>query len=65
MAKVKRKNEFDKPVYEVNNLHIKRVDKLITYELQLNDQYFELTEEQIQAIKAIAELPHNIGISVG
>ena len=63
-------NEFEKPVYKVNNLHMKTHsgnnqfgEK--TYELQLNDQYFVITEHQLEALDTITRLPDNISISMG
>lgn len=63
-------NEFNKPVYRVNNLHMKTLEKDgafggKTYELQLNDHYFVITEHQLEAIDAITRLSDNISISMG
>lgn len=58
------KNEFDKPVYKVNNLHMKHV-KDQTYELQLNDQYFLIEAKQIDMLESVLALPDNISISMG
>ena len=67
------KNQFDKPVYNVNHLHMKKRNRQAGdpaylgsgYELQLNDQYFLITEQQLQVIEAIVKLPDNISISMG
>jgi len=61
-------NQFDKPVYKVNNLHMKTYGETggeKYYELQLNDQYFLITEHQLEALDAITRLPDNISISMG
>lgn len=59
-------NEFGKDVVPVNNLHIRKVKGGSTvYELQLNDQYFQISEVQIEAIESILRLPDNVGLSLG
>lgn len=64
MSNVAYTNKFDKPVYKVNNLAIRK-NAQGYYELQLNDQYFQLTEQQVEAIDSITRLPDNIGLSMG
>lgn len=59
-------NEFGKGVVPVNNLSIRKVKGGSTvYELQLNDQYFQISETQIEAIESILRLPDNVGLSLG
>lgn len=59
-------NEFGKDVTPVNNLAIRKVKGGSTvYELQLNDQYFQISEVQIEAIESILHLPDNVGLSLG
>jgi hypothetical protein len=59
-------NEFKKPVYAVNNLHIKKVDNSQTlYELQLNGEYYQIDEKQMEVISQIRYLDGNVGISMG
>ena len=66
-------NEFKKPVYKVNNLHMKKHNRSqgdspfasSCYELQLNGEYYLITLEQIEALDAITRLPDNISISMG
>lgn len=59
-------NEFDKPVYAVTHLHVKKpTNSDGMYELQLNDQYFYISERQLEAIDAATRLPDNISISMG
>lgn len=66
MSEALRTNEFNKPVYAVNNLHIKKVENgYDKYELQLNGEYYELSEKQIEAIESVLRLPENVGLSMG
>ena len=59
-------NEFGKDVVPVNNLSIRKVKGSSTvYELQLNDQYFQISETQIEAIESILRLPDNVALAVG
>lgn len=66
-------NEFDKPVMMVNNAHIKpRSDNTNQtvygkkyYELQLNNQYFLISEDTLESLAAITRAANNIGISIG
>ena len=59
-------NSFDKPVYSVNNAHIKKVNNSGTlYELQLNDQYYQISAEMLESLEAITRMPDNIGLSIG
>ena len=59
-------NEFDKPVFAVNNAHIRKVnDSQTLYELQLNDQYFQISNDMLQTLASATELPGNIGLSIG
>lgn len=59
-------NEFGKEVVPVNNVSIRRVQGGHTvYELQLNDQYFQISETQIEAIESILRLPEGVGLSLG
>ena len=54
------------PVYPVNNLHIKKVNRSMTlYELQLNGEYYQISEDQIEAIESILRLPEGVGLAVG
>ncbi len=59
-------NLFEKPVYNVNNLSIKKVPNSIAlYELQLNGEYYQISEEQIEAIESILRMPNGVGMSMG
>lgn len=60
------KNEFGKDVKPVNNIHIRKVkDSMTLYELQLNGEYYQISEDQIRAIESILSLPDNIGLAMG
>lgn len=59
-------NSFGKPVYSVNNAHIRKVENSVTlYELQLNDQYFLISGEMLETLEGITRLPYGVGISIG
>lgn len=59
-------NDYEKPVYNVQNAHIKKVDKSMSlYELQINDNYYQISEEVLDAISQIRFMDGNIGISIG
>jgi hypothetical protein len=57
-------NQYDKPVYAVNNAHIHK-NKRGFYEVQLNDQYFEITEEMLKALVGATAMPDTMGLSIG
>ncbi len=61
-------NDFDKPVYRVNNLHVKLRSNnqgTRTWELQLNDQYFLIDASMLDAINSISRMSDDIAVSVG
>ena len=59
-------NSFDKPVFNVTHAHIKKVaNSMSLYELQINDNYYQITEEMLEAISRITYMDGNVGISIG
>lgn len=59
-------NEFKKPVFSVNNLAIKKVKgSMSLYELQLNGEYYQISEDQIKVIDGIIYMPDNVGVTLG
>lgn len=66
MNKPSYTNEYDKPVYTVNNLCVKKiVNGYNMYELQINDQYFEISYAQMEIIETALRLPESVSISIG
>lgn len=67
------KNEFDKPVFAVNNAHIKKLADGARntpygkqyYELQLNMEYFIISEDMLETISTITRAPEGVSISIG
>lgn len=57
-------NEFDKPVYKVNNAGVRK-NKNGLYELQLNNEYFEITEDMLRTLADVTYMSDNVGISIG
>lgn len=63
---MKDEKESSKKVEIVNNLSIKAVQNSYgMYELQLNDQYFQVSEDQIEMIDSITSLPSGTALSAG
>lgn len=59
-------NEFKKPVYNVNNAGIHKVKGSVTlYELQLNDQYFQISAEMLETLEAVTRMPDSVGLLIG
>ena len=59
-------NDFDQPVFNVNNAGLRKVEGSVTlYELQLNSQYFQISDEMLQTLADVTKLPDNVGISIG
>lgn len=60
------KNEFGKPVYNVNNAGIKKVEGGVTlYEIQLNDQYFQISEDMLRTFADMTYMDDNVTLSIG
>lgn len=59
-------NEFDKPVFNVYNVHIKKVANSQTlYEVQFNDQYFQVTREVLRTLYDVTMMEGDIALSIG
>ena len=59
-------NSFKKPVYSVTHLHVKKITNgYDQYEVQINDQYFQMSEKQLEALESVTRLPEGVGLSMG
>lgn len=59
-------NELSKPVYSVNSASITKVDNSMQlYELQLNDQYFQISADMLDTLQSVTRMPDNVSVSIG
>jgi hypothetical protein len=58
-------SEFDKNATSVNNVHIYYDKSRNKYVLQLNMEYFLLTEQEVEGISSILNVPKGMGLSIG
>lgn len=57
--------DYDAFADEVTNIFISFDEERNRYVLQLNREYFLLSEQQLKNISMMLELPKNIGLSIG